>query len=153
MYYEYAAVFYHIGTLLVTRLHLPQTLEVTLQVHETNVVILTPKCAALLEFEQWCTIKFSIDCGCVAAINRPPSTPTAYSSRMVPAYANAFWPVRLSRPTDQWGAPEHLSRLGGLRNASRMNTQATTQHHSQGCNFPIHYSDSLNSYWPACLVD
>ncbi len=70
--------FYHIGTLLVTRL------EVTLQVHETNVVILTPKFAALLEFEQRSMLKLSIDCeayGCEAAkqattplsraINRP----------------------------------------------------------------------------------
>ncbi len=30
------------------------------------------------------------------------------------------------------------------RRVSRLNTHATTQHHSQGCNFPIHFPDSLN---------
>ncbi len=28
-----------------------------------------------------------------------------------------------------------------LSRASRLNTHATAQHHSQGCNFPIHFPD------------
>ncbi len=51
---------------------------------------------------------------CRVLSTAPASTPTAYSSRMVPAYSNAPWPVTMSNPTGQWDAPKHSSRLGGL---------------------------------------
>ncbi len=76
------------------------------------------------------------------------STPTAYSSHILPAYWNAPWPVRQSHPAGQWGAPERSSRLAAsckdTRRAFRLNMHATTQHHSQRCNFPIHFPYSLN---------
>ncbi len=79
----------------------------------------------------------------------PASTSTTYSSYIVPTYANAPWPVNLSRPTGQWGAPEKFvtprrPHANTHSRAFRLNTNATTHHHSQGCNFPMHFPDSLN---------
>ncbi len=103
----------------------------------------------------------------------PASTPTAYSFHMVPAYSNALAshtvtphrPMRCAwafvtprRPHAETHSRASLLVLapaftrGGLSPASpialttsRLNTHATTQHHSQGCNFLIHFPDSLNS--------
>ncbi len=78
----------------------------------------------------------------------PAGTSTAYSSRMVPACSSALWPVTLSphRPMRcAWAfATTRRPHAETHSCASRMNTHANTQHHSQACYYQLHFPDSLN---------
>ncbi len=71
------------------------------------------------------------------------------SSHMVPALSNVPWSVRLSHLTSNKVCliirPVRAASYRMLSRASRLNTHATTQHHSLGCNFPIHFPDSISS--------
>ncbi len=77
----------------------------------------------------------------------PASTQTAYSKCMLPACANAPSPVRLYRPTGQWGSLEQLSR----RSDRHTSVRSLTKHHAQDCTICNTFSVPTICLWSACL--
>ncbi len=75
---------------------------------------------------------------------------TPNSSLMEHVYSNASRTVTPHRPMGcAWAfvtprRPHADDTHSRAERTEQQNTHATTQHHSQGCNFPIHFPNSLN---------